>query len=98
MDNFSELLQETPDMDFSENVMEQETPENNFDEINAEETSDMNLSEMVLVHTANEELFAGDDSDIDDLDEPDQYVEGEDDVEDSHQETSNQNNSESGLW
>lgn len=99
MDSNSEVIQETPDMDFSENLAEQETPDMNFDDVNAEETPDMNFSEIGpdTVNT-NHERFAADDSDIDDLDEPDQYIEGDDDdVGDSNQETSNQNNSESGL-
>lgn len=89
METNSEAIAETPDIDFSEDITEQETP-------------DINFSEPVLgtdQNTANKsyERFTADDSDIDDLDEPDQYVERDDETEDINQESNNKNHSESGL-
>ncbi|XP_055311369.1 DNA polymerase epsilon subunit 4 [Sitodiplosis mosellana] len=86
METNSEVYAETPDMDFSENIAIQETPDINFSEIGLDPAPDTD--------TANKshERFTTEDSDIDDLDEPDQYVEGEDDSEDARQDSSNKNN------
>lgn len=94
MENDSEVIQETPDMEFSENMMEQETPDINFD---TEETPDIDFSEL-RTDTANKSLerFIAEESDFDDLDEPDQYVERDVDADDTNQSGTNNNHSESG--
>lgn len=94
METDSEVIAETPDINFSENITEQDITE--------QETPDINFSEIVLETGPNKanksyERFTADDSDIDDLDEPDQYVEKDDETEDLNQESNNKNNSESGL-
>lgn len=84
MEKDSELIEETPDLEFSENIMEQETPDIDFsNNINDEmETPDMEFSENILIDSmekSHEQRFGADESEIDDMDEPDQYVEDEDD-------------------
>lgn len=80
MEKDSESIQETPDLDFSENAMEQETPDIDFSNINEIETPDIDFSENILIDSIDKshERFGADESEIDDLDEPDQYVEDED--------------------
>lgn len=89
METDSEAIAETPDLNFSEDMAEQETPDINFSEIELNPGAD----------TANKirEHYTAEDSDIDDLDQPDQYVEGDDDVEETNHETDNTNHNESGL-
>lgn len=85
MDVNCEMLKETPDLEFSENPTEQETPDFDFSNINQIE-----ISENVDEH------FGADESDIDDLDEPDQYVEDDDENADVAQnQSATDNNSES---
>lgn len=99
MESASEILQETPDLDFSENPMEQETPDIDFSDVNAIETPDIDFSENAVetVNTSHErERIFNDENDIDDLDEPDQYVDEEDNTENANQNTIQNNNSESG--
>lgn len=99
METDSELLAETPDIDFSENFAEQETPDINFSEINTVDTPDIDFNEDFAAagNQSRERLAIDDNDDIDDLDEPDQYVEredGDDDddvADDTNQESSNTN-------
>lgn len=91
METNSESMAETPDMDFGDDIAEQETPDINFSEI------DVNIDQDIDAANKIRERYTADDSEIDDLDEPDQYVKGEDDAEDINQDSSNQNHSESGL-
>lgn len=97
MESSNEILQETPDLDFSQNPMEQETPDIDFSDFNAIETPDIEFSENVVetVNTSHERNFT-DENDIDDLDEPDQYVDEEDDTENANQDSIQNNNGESG--
>lgn len=83
-----DLIQETPDLEFDDNAMdEQETPTIHFsNNINETETPDIDFSENVSVDAANrshENRFGVDESEIDDMDEPDQYVEDENDGDDN---------------
>lgn len=107
--NFSDMnASETPDIDFGDQnfASEQETPDINFTEVgNAAETPDMDFNdhlEAVATEAGNqsrERADGFDDDDIDDLDEPDQYIEGEGiaTTTDDTNEESNHNNNESGL-
>ncbi|XP_031630367.1 DNA polymerase epsilon subunit 4 isoform X2 [Contarinia nasturtii] len=94
METNNEIVPETPDMEFSEDVaMEQETPDIHFDELHAEdETPDINFSEIFT--DKNQERFIAEESDIDDLDEPDQYVDEDDEIAENNQETGDINHSE----
>lgn len=94
METNSEMYAETPDMDFGENVAEQETPDIDFSEIDLHQNPDTDADTV----NKSSERFTAEDSDIDDLDEPDQYVEEEDDSEGAKQDSSNKSDhSESGL-
>lgn len=96
METNSEIYAETPDMDFGENIAEQETPDINFSEIDLHQHAEPDVD--ADTENKSNERFTAEDSDIDDLDEPDQYVEEEDDSEGARQESSNQiDHSESGL-
>lgn len=107
MEGDSELLQETPDMDFSENAMDEETPDIHFHNIHEMETPDLDFSENAHADSNDkiQERFGVDESEIDDMDEPDQYVEdddyggGDDDVDDdgTKNDSTTNENSESGM-
>lgn len=81
MERDSDLIEATPDLDFDGYAMEQETPDIDFSNIDESETPDINFSENVLIDSIDKghERFGADESDIDDMDEPDQYVEDETD-------------------
>lgn len=80
MERDSDVLQETPDLDFDDNAMdEQEMPDIHFTNHIEMETPDIDFSENVdSLNKSHESHFAVDESEIDDMDEPDQYVEDED--------------------
>lgn len=91
-------IQETPDLDFSENPIE-ETPDIHFSEEEQvdrilgeidQETPDIDFSDNIATKYYSHQNKEGDDSDIDDLDEPDQYV--EDDGNDPNTDTEADNN------
>lgn len=96
MEKDSDLIQETPDMVFSEDAMEQETPDIDFsNNINEMETPDIEFSENILMDSmenSREQRFGADESEIDDMDEPDQYV--EDDDEDNNDDADDDTNDE----
>lgn len=97
METNSEVIAETPDMDYNEDSAEQETPDLNFSEIAFEQQRINAIDANTDTINKSWEHFTANDSDIDDLDEPDQYVEGDNDADETNQETNNQNHSESGL-
>lgn len=69
--------QDTPDINFSEDPNDAETPDINFTELEEHETADIHFDE-ITDETIEKQRFETEDDDIDDLDEPDQYVEGDD--------------------
>lgn len=98
METENEVLPETPDINFSEDFVEQETPDIDFNEINTAETPDIDFGEdFAAAGNQSREQLAIDDEDIDDLDEPDQYVEHEDDTADDTNQESNINTEETGI-
>lgn len=98
MESGSEIFPETPDLDFSQNQMEQETPDIDFSDINAMDTPDIDFSENAVdtVNTSRER-FAVEEEDIDDLDEPDQYIGEDDDIGNANNDATENINSETGL-
>lgn len=93
MEKDSDSIQETPDLIFSENAMEEETPDIDFsNNINEMETPDIEFSENILIDSmekSHDEWFGADESEIDDMDEPDQYVEDEDENNDDDDDDEN---------
>lgn len=97
MERDSDLIEETPDLEFSENAIEQETTDIDFsNNLNDEmETPDIEFSENILIDSmekSHEQRFPADESEIDDMDEPDQYVEDEDGNHDDDDDEDEDNN------